>query len=95
MGENMQMGGYKAWVWSIASRNAPSVGIYTVANWSDIGTFSMNKITKDKLKVQDTFLKPLDRMYPEWAVKYKAATYNEPPKVVVDGVSYLFELPSS
>ena len=89
------MGGYKAWVWSIASRNAPSVGIYTVANWSDIGTFSMDKITKDKLKIQDTFLKPLDEMFPKWAVKYKAATYNEPPKVEVEGVNYMFELPSS
>lgn len=88
------MGGYKSWVWSVASRNAPYIGVYQVANWSDLATFNMSKIKNDELRVQDVFLKPLNNQYPDWAVVYRAATYNEAPKVVVGGDILYFEHPN-
>lgn len=87
------LGGYKAWVWSIASRNSPSVSIYDVANFSDLATFNLSRITENEKAIQASFNLPLKDKFPDWAVQYKTATYNQPPYVLVEGKAYKFEVP--
>lgn len=85
-----KLGGYKAWVWSPASRNAPFYSIYNVAGWGEIATFDMDTIVKNQKAMQDTFDKQIVSAYPDWVVEYKKAAFNEAPYVRVRGVSYKF-----
>ena len=90
-----KLGGYKAWVWSTASRNGSIVGVYNVATWGQLGSFDMDIMKSNKLAIQDTFDKPLVENYPDWAVQYVTATYNEAPFVRAQGQKYKFEKPDS
>jgi len=55
----------------------------------------MDVIKSNQLSIQDTFDKPLVENYPDWAVKFVAATYNEAPFVRAQGQKYNFEKPDS
>jgi hypothetical protein len=85
-----KLGGYKAWVWSPASRNAPGYRIYNVAAWGELATFDMETIVKNQQAIQDAFDKPIVAAYPDWVVEYKKATFNEAPYVRTRGVNYQF-----
>ncbi len=87
------LGGYKSWVWSPKSRNAPIVRTYTVATWGQLGTFDMITVKNNQMAIQDTFEKPLMKHYPEWLVKFVPATYDKPPFVIWHGREYQFERP--
>ncbi len=87
------LGGYKAWVWSPASRNAPYFRTYNLAGWGQLATFDMETITKNQKAMQDAFNKPLFSAYPDWVVEYKTATYNEAPYVRLRGQNYKFVKP--
>lgn len=87
------LGGYKAWVWSNASTNSPSIAIYDVANFSDLATFNLSQITSNEKAIQASFNLPLSNAFPDWSVQYKTATYNHAPYVLVKGQEYKFEKP--
>lgn len=87
------LGGYKAWVWSPKSRNAPIISTYTVATWGQLGSFDMVTVKNNQISIQDTFDKPLVKSYPDWLVKFVPATYDKPPFVISKGTEYQFELP--
>lgn len=87
------MGGYKAWVWSAASNNIASFGIYQVSTWGDLVKFNMSKIKDNELKVQDRFFKPLVKQYPDWSIVFRSATYNDAPQIIVGNKIYRFERP--
>lgn len=88
-----QQGGYRAWVWSLPSRNLPDVSIYNLGGWGNLLSFDMDKIAANEIAIQDSFDKPLKNSYPAWAVEYRTATYNEAPFVRVNGTNYPFVIP--
>ncbi|HIF9288728.1 TPA: hypothetical protein ACX6R4_000567 [Photobacterium damselae] len=90
-----KLGGYKAWVWSPASRNGSFIRVYNIATWGQLGSLDMDTIKSNELAIQDTFDKPLVEHYPNWAVQYVTATYNEAPYIRVQGQKYKFEKPDS
>ncbi|EOV1094778.1 hypothetical protein ACOLXF_004508 [Vibrio fluvialis] len=89
------LGGYKAWVWSPKSRNAPIINTYTVATWGQLGTFDMDAIKYNQISIQDTFEKPLVKSYPDWLVRFEPATYAKPPFIINGITEYQFELPKA
>lgn len=88
------LGGYKAWVWSPKSRNAPIIGTYTVATWGQLGSLDMTTVKNNQMSIQDTFEKPLVKNYPDWLVKFVPATYDKPPFVISQSKMLQFELPN-
>ena len=89
------LGGYKAWVWSPKSRNAPIIRTYTIATWGQLLTFDMTTVKNNQISIQDTFEKPLIQSYPKWLVKFVPATYDKPPFVIWNSTSLQFELPQN
>jgi len=88
-----QMGGYKAWVWTSASKNPSYADIYNIGGWGNLLTFDMKAIADNEKAVQASFSKPMIDAMPDWAVEYKTATYNEAPFIRVKGQTFKFEKP--
>ena len=86
-----KMGGYKAWIWSPASRNTPGISLYNVAKFSQIISFDVKTIKNNQKAIQNSFIKPLLKQYPKWAITYKTATFNKAPFILFNKKEYLFE----
>lgn len=89
-----KLGGYKAWVWSIPSRNSGYVMTYNIGTFKQIASLDMDTIKKNELLIQDTFQKPLLENHPDWIVLYFAPTYSQAPYIMSKGVKYKFEKPN-